>query len=436
MNDKKRRKSNQSARSLSITLRLLAVSLLALMVIGTGSLAVAYETPELLSARDILSPKLLKGQHHTVLDEVFNDGLTNEFTITSPYGQFKAFGESMLRIRIQEIRALAKMEELQNSKQFGEGVKEGVKAPFKAVKGLVTDPIDTVTGMGRGVGRFFGRVGEMVTGERGELEEGVTKELIGFAGVKRKLAYQLGVDVYSSNAVLQEKLNSLTWAGFSGGMTVNLLTLAVLPAPAAQAIQATKLTRNMNLILRDNAPEDLRKLNRAELRAMNVPEWMIERFLEHPWYSPRHETVIVHALAEMTGTRDRQEFIRLTLLAASEEDAFFFQQVAEMLAGYHANVRPIRAITKAGRRMPSGFVGLDTLVVTVPADYVYLTYPVAVGAQKIRHAQALDPALKIEIWLSGRMTTTAKQYVQDKRMEVHEMAASTLLPPAKGTPAK
>ena len=111
------RKSKRRVRSLSIVLRLMAVSLLTSVVVGMGSLAVAYETPELLSARDILPANLIKGQHYTVLDEVVNDGLTNEFSITSPHGQFKAFGESMLRIRIQEIRALAKMEELQSSKQ-------------------------------------------------------------------------------------------------------------------------------------------------------------------------------------------------------------------------------------------------------------------------------------------------------------------------------
>jgi hypothetical protein len=76
-------------------------------------------------------------------------------------------------------------------------------------------------------------------------------------------------------------------------------------------------------------------------------------------------------------------------------------------------------------------------------EYYFMGYGVsaaigkpAVGAQKIRHAQALNPKLKIEIWLSGGLTPKTKQYVEGKGMVVHENAFATLLHTAKEGSAK
>ncbi|MCZ6580550.1 MAG: hypothetical protein O6840_02840, partial [Nitrospirae bacterium] len=174
-----------------------------------------YETPQVLDARVILPPELLKSEYHTVLDEVVPFRYTRHFRITSPYGQFEAYGEDMLRTRVQEIQALARLEEITQTSAFAEGVKNAVLSPFKFVWGLLTDPVETVTGVPKGLWRIMTRVGEMVTGERGELEDSEGQELIGFSMVKRKLAYKLGVDVYSSNRVLQRKLNQVAWAGYA-----------------------------------------------------------------------------------------------------------------------------------------------------------------------------------------------------------------------------
>ena len=78
---------------------------------------------------------------------------------------------------------------------------------FRGAKNLITHPVDTVTGVPKGVGRLFSRVGEMFGGGRGEQEDSVAKELVGFSRVKRQYAHKLGVDVYSSNKVLQKELN-------------------------------------------------------------------------------------------------------------------------------------------------------------------------------------------------------------------------------------
>ena len=67
---------------------------------------VEYETPGRLDAYEILPPELLEGRNYWVDRRVVSYGLNNRYTIYSHFGKFKANGEDMLRIRIQEIRAI------------------------------------------------------------------------------------------------------------------------------------------------------------------------------------------------------------------------------------------------------------------------------------------------------------------------------------------
>lgn len=313
-----------------------------------------------VDARDILPPDLLKSDHHTVLDEVVPYGFTNRFFVTSPFGQFDAFGEDMLRIRVQEVHALAALETMEQSSVLAEGAATAALGTFEAVQSLFTHPIDTLTGVPKGVWRFVNRVDEMATGERGQFEESVGKELIGFSIVKRRLAYTLNVDAYSSNTVLQHKLNQVSWAGFTGGMGVRLLTIPI-SGVAGLVVRGTTFTAMMNELIRDKAPEDLRRINREKLQHIGADESLVEAFLRHPWYSPRHETILGHALAEMEGVKGRDRLIEAAMSATFEEEALFFQRLAEMMNGYHQHVAPLEEVTVIHQRLVMGIPRITRL---------------------------------------------------------------------------
>ena len=92
-------------------------------------------------------------------------------------------------------------------------------------------------------------------------------------------------------------------------MTVNVAMLAIKGASntAFYAVKGTQLVHGMNMILLDNSPEDLRRINRDLLKQMGVKEYIIKEFLHNSSaYSPRHETILVHALAEMQGVKNRE----------------------------------------------------------------------------------------------------------------------------------
>ena len=102
-------------------------------------------------------------------------------------------------------------------------------------------------------------------------------ELFGFEERKRELAHRLGVDPYSSNPVLQKQLNHFAWVSYVGGFGAMLVPFAGEPRPAER--QALPASARAQEILRDYAPEDLRRLNRIELAVMGIPEQTSRAFI-------------------------------------------------------------------------------------------------------------------------------------------------------------
>ena len=384
--------------------------------------SIKYENPGVLKAHDILPPELLEGEHYKVMEEVATYDLTNRFTILSTFGPFEVYGEDMLRIRIHEVKAIAVLQEIKKTKAFRDAAEQAAMSSFKGAKNLITHPVDTIAGVPKGVGRLFSRVGEMFGGGRGEQEDSVAKELIGFSAIKRAYANKLGVDVYSSNKVLQKELNRVSWAGFAGGVGVKLATRAVKGASEAAyfSIKGTQFIQGMNQILLDNAPEDLRRINREKLQQMGVDESTIEEFLQHPIYSPRHETILVHALADMEGASNRNQFIKQANFAVDEEEAFLFQRIAEMMYSYHKNVEPIKELIPV-RKVVVGYTEEQSIVVTLPIDYLYWTERADKGIEALLQLESLGrPVKSMKLFISGRLTPRAKLELMAKGIEYKE----------------
>ena len=370
-----------------------------------------YEEPTVVDARDILPPDLLSSEHHTVLDSVTPFRFTFHFDITSPFGQFEAYGIDQLRDRIQEIHALALIEkEVNQVLCVVEGAKNVVLGPFKFLLGLLTDPADTLMAIPQGLWRVVSRIQEMTLGSRGELEEAHSKELIGFSTVKRKIASAYGVDVYTSNEVLQEKLNTLSWAGFAGDTSLRLATLPIA-GPAGALITGTSLSTTMGDFLQDYAPEDLRLLNRGKLHAMAIDDSLIDAFLAHPWYSPRHETILVQALTHMDGVLHRDKFLEVAMRAEFEEDALFFQRIAEMLEAYHNRVAPLTEILVIDQHLLVGYTSEQHLVAMVPVSLLPWRQDIEKAADTLAAWESPSHQVQqIDVWLMG--TATPRTYIQ------------------------
>jgi hypothetical protein len=81
----------------------------------------------------------------------------NTYTVDSAFGEFEAYGEPLLAIRLREIGALAELDELSKTKVFADALAKGALAQVETVKTFAEKPVETVKGVPGGVKRMFKR---------------------------------------------------------------------------------------------------------------------------------------------------------------------------------------------------------------------------------------------------------------------------------------
>jgi len=338
----------------------------------------AFETPPILSAAAILQPAYLQGPHFQVTDPVPTAVGENEFTITSDFGVFQANGNDMLMRRVAEINAIAALQSMSATKEFATAAQNAAASPLVAAKNLVTNPIGTLSGVPQGVWKFLNQAGQSVKeiseGRKSDAAQGnIATNALGYSKVKRDIALQLGVDPYSTNPVFQQALDKVAWPAFAGGFSVRLGIAAVSAGigTAGVAISATNMTGNLNNMLRDNSPTDLRLMNLKILLGLGVSRPNADAFLNNNTISPTTQTILVDALSQLTSATGADGFIRLAATSACEADGMFFQQSAQLMAIINAR-RPVILITDLNG-LPICQVQGGAVIVPLSWDYVVWT---------------------------------------------------------------
>ena len=181
------------AFSLSSVLRALAPAALLLLPPAVAA-AETYEHPPSFNAAQIAGIKRV-GSNYTVLTPVRSDGLLRIYRLKTPYGRFSVQGDAMMRMRQNELYALARLEKVSNSDAFGKALAEA--GPLMFAGRLITNPAGTVQNTFAGVGAFFGRLGSGM-GNAGKTREDTMSNLLGVTDERRHLAAAYGVDPYTS----------------------------------------------------------------------------------------------------------------------------------------------------------------------------------------------------------------------------------------------
>ncbi len=394
-----------------------------------------YESPSVLSASKILPPELLSGLNHRVQERVTNDGFMNIYRIDSKFGTFTAVSTPLLRIRIQEINAMAAMEKLKGTKEYGAAIKESGLNTMVAAKNMVFRPVKTLGQAVSGVGVAFRRAGDSVFGaKRSDTEDSKFKDLIGFSNYKREYAYNLGVDVYSRNEVLQDRLNEISWVGWAGGLTVTA-ALAVVPGGAGIAMTAIGTTKLTTAIFRTTPPADLRRMNTEKLNAMGIDPSTAEMFINNSVFSPREQTLLVSALDEMTGVADRDRFVQQAALTNNADMALFRQRQAEMYAGYHKAVAPLARFVSVGQ-LAAARTKEGALVFNVPVDYMVWTESLAqLGANIENVVNRLPGITEKQLWVTGTLSPRARAEMEHMNWKVYERTEALVVATDKSYPA-
>jgi hypothetical protein len=329
--------------------------------------------------------------------------------VDSDFGVFEVTGDIALRKLIREIGAIAALREIKKSQAYVDGIKKAASQSVEFGANLMTDPVDTISGVPKGISRLFENVKTGLTTKAGPGEDSKAEQALAVSSNKRELASRLGVDVYSSNSVLQKELNSVAWATSLGSLTLTA-ALAPVGGPAVAAVSITRMSQQLNDVLKEYPPQRLRQMNQEKLQAMGTAPDLAGRFLDHPSFTPTHKTVIVQSLETLSGAKGRDAFVQLALSADDEETANFFMNVAETMRGYQSKVAPIREISVYG---PLVFAKASNGVVLIPLplDHGIWTerasqrVPMAIAA----HKAANPGSKKYETWLTGTLSKLARE---------------------------
>jgi hypothetical protein len=385
-----------------------------------------YEAAPVLSASKILPPELLSGPNHRVQERVTNDGYLNTYQIDSKFGTFTAVSTAVLRKRIGEINAMVVMEKVQGSKEYVSSIKEGGLDAMNSALSLISSPVKTLTGAAQGLGAAFSRVGESITGaKRSQSEDSKVKDLIGFSTAKRQYAFQFDVDVYSENQKLQDMLNKISWAGYAGSLTWSA-AMAAVPGGAGVAMTVVGTNKLLNQVFQNTPPVELRKMNTEKLNAMGVNPEIADAFINNSIFSPREQTLFVHALGEMNGVADRGALVRLSLSSVNPTIALFRQRQAQMYAGYNKSVAPLERFISLGQFSVSRTVK-GALVFNLPLDYLVWTEPMAqlltAGNQLVNE---LPGTKEKQVWIAGTLSPRARKEMESRGWQIHDRVEAQL----------
>lgn len=395
--------------------------LIVLAMTAAGRAAGPYEEPADRPVAQTLTPDLAASPYHTVRDPIKADGYMLHFNVDSKFGPYEVSGLGALRKLVRELYAIGELDKIKGTEAYAKQVKDSATAPLQFMGKLVTHPVDTMSGVPKGLYKAGEAGYASVSSPRDPSSDSRTATLLLQSGKKREYAAKLGVDPYSSNKVLQKELNSLGWAAALGSWTVSVGTMPI-GGPAGAAISLTKFGDAVGDYLKVEGPGDLRARNEKRLAEMGISTDLVKRFLDHKAFTPRHDTIITESLAGLGPVRGREVVLEAALKAEDEVDANLYMAIAQILRGYHATVSPLTEI-----RPLSGL-----LIAQSQGGAALIAFPLDYGVWRQSGDQLSDQVKtgytapgfngKFEIWVTGTVSPQAKQNFAAKNVTVVENA--------------
>ena len=431
-------------------------SLRILLVLNIGlssAIAADYEPPPSIPFDTAFPDVAIKGEHYSVEPSVPTDGFLTRAVIKSEFGDFIALGPGMLEIRLHEIDALAKLQTFEASDEFQRGAKESAQQKMSSLKQIYDKPKEAAAGISKGVSRFFKRsyratktgvqtVNDVIHDKTPGSIEGAGAKLpgsaqsqalpdseskykkaakasgstavniLGFDDSRRKLAKRLGVDPYTTNPVLDEKLDEATWSIFAGDFGIDLATSLI---PGSIVITTSGLVTNW---VWDTPPGDLRVKIEQSLLGLGVSQEDIDRLLRHRAYPLSYQAALTVSMEAMGTVDGHEDIMPLALSVVTVDQARFVVNTLRMLQRYHETVQPLKEFGVQGTVFAA--TENDTLVVAAPVDYV--SWSEMLDRFSANNRFSSKPR---ELHLAGTMTQAARSHLKERGWELHEN--STLL---------
>jgi len=301
------------------------VASLGLMVASSASRALELPKPEPVAK---YLGKAATGTNYTVNPIVRSDGVMRIFDVDTPYGNFAFDGVEFAKLRIHELNAIAAIEKMSQSEEFGKAFGRAALGPIKFGADLITNPAGTVERSLSGIGNMFDRVGAGLSNNRAD-RDGFVDSLIGVSDTQRELAVDLDV-VYTDFPPLAQKLKEMAGVMASGGLPIKA-GLSFVPGGIGIAISSVATVSDARDTLRSKTAAQVIAETRATLLGLGIPDENISRLVENRNYTPADLLIMALALKKLNA-ENTTAFVDHVAGAGTRNVAFYHRRRAQILA--------------------------------------------------------------------------------------------------------
>jgi hypothetical protein len=219
------------------------------------------------------------------------------FDVRTDVGNLTIEGSDLLALRLSELDAVRALDRVTRSEVFRDAAERSVERPVEAVSTLAEAPGETLSRLPKGVARYLvrtaRRVGELAVdladASRDALADderstdsgkpsqsfadkaqdtatSASLRWIGYHKSRRQIARHLGIDPYSTNPLLDERLDRLAWADWSGAKLVGV-GIGAIGGMVGQGLSLSTRTYELAWEL---PPEEIRRRNLKALEALGI----------------------------------------------------------------------------------------------------------------------------------------------------------------------
>jgi len=323
------------------------------------------------------------------------------FSVTSPQGDYTVHGLTNLRKYLHEIDVLEQLKTQDEGTGGGiaAGAVDSVKDTGSGLKNMVVHPVDSVQGIGKGIGKLGGKIGGVFR----KKEEGEKGDSF-LSGTKREIAKKLGVDVYSRNQALQDKLDAMAKSRMGGRGIVAVATFFVPVGLLASAVMTvSNINAAADQLVNDSDRGDLFKANRKALLGLGFSPEKVDQFLNHPYYTPREITYFRFYLEKLKRAQGFEALLDAAIVAVTDIPADKILHEAQIAADSIGDAPPAMKVVL----VPEGLIlAIEDKVALITA-YDFLDNS-ALGSRVTEKAVSFRQTLgkkSAEIWNGGAVTS-------------------------------
>jgi hypothetical protein len=336
------------------------------------------EPEPFLPAPALVQPALLSGPNFRVVPETQVRGYMAHFLIDTKFGPLHADSVQMLAVRESEIPALEALDQASRSQAFADAIAARARKTGAAIVHVVEHPVDTVTGLPEGVVRYFRKQIGTWTGRAQAVSDRASREFenngdpfrapagpmtaardeprdpaivedkknrawyaragsetgreakryLKYGEQRREMAKLLGVDPYSSNPILDDKLDTLAWAAVWGNFSAGK-ALGEITGTAADVVS---WSGKLNTYVLEKTPEELREINRKRLLAFCSDELSVRQFLRRGGFNDTLRTSLVETLEKLKPQSGCEQLVELGATTRGEVEARYLVDALKLIA--------------------------------------------------------------------------------------------------------